>query len=904
MPRLCYSLVIIIASLMTPFWALGQSNCSDSTACNYADTTAMMCLYFDECNVCGGDGIEPAFMLDEVYAYDEADSGDVSSNAAMPMQLPWMGAGSYRLSGHAVNFQNINADPEYFTLHIPAGFELTGIQLLEYDQSAFAEANDSIVLPFGNGGFMGVGPGDSLPVINTPADFVAAAMALDGGALIGVHPGSQPGDELMDNLGMPFAFPGVNINGIPSSLGEGSWTFMFKEGNTMSGTENAGTDWSFSLQVSALGEDSYVIAYDCNGDCLNDTNENGQCDEFEVQGCMDPIALNYDAEATLSDVCEYVPANCIPVFDPAIPDTVAVACVDDLPLEAPEQYAYDPCSQGEPALDILSSMLAIDTVTPCGQFVTYRYLALNLTYGLIAVQEQTWMVMDTVGPMISSVPEDLVIACTDDSTAYGMIEAADACHDVFSIEYTNDSLYVDTLSMPVCPGNYLIARTVTATDVCGNANAASYVITVRDTVGPALGNIPMNDTLSCEMPIPVDLPIHQDACSESELSVTMAEQPGLCPENYTLIRTFVAQDQCGNSSAAIQEVTFIDTLAPAILTTPDDLLLSCEEMVPDSAITAGDDCSTVEISALDSIVMGACPQEYIILRTHTALDACGNGATHVQSIAVVDTVAPAFSMLEPFVTATCAEANEVLAAAEDTCSAVTLAFSTFNAAGSAGMPGQQVRLYTASDECGNAAEGIQLVTFSNAEACAGCMNETAMNYDPTAVIDDGSCDFGGIYNEAGECILDEDEDGVCDQLEIAGCQDPMACNYVSIATEAGDCIYPDDSTRDCTGVCLNDEDGDGICDENEVEGCQDTNACNFNLYATDSDPALCDYSCQGCTYSEATNYDAGSTMDDGSCEFDLEEVVVTTCDGDADGDGQVGILDLLDVLDSFGTYCD
>ncbi|MGB1606633.1 MAG: hypothetical protein ACPIOQ_78610, partial [Promethearchaeia archaeon] len=44
---------------------------------------------------------------------------------------------------------------------------------------------------------------------------------------------------------------------------------------------------------------------------------------------------------------------------------------------------------------------------------------------------------------------------------------------------------------------------------------------------------------------------------------------------------------------------------------------------------------------------------------------------------------------------------------------------------------------------------------------------------------------------------------------------------------------------------------------------------------------------QGCTYPGATNYDAGSTADDGSCEFDLEEVVVSTCDGDADGDGQV-----------------
>jgi hypothetical protein len=32
--------------------------------------------------------------------------------------------------------------------------------------------------------------------------------------------------------------------------------------------------------------------------------------------------------------------------------------------------------------------------------------------------------------------------------------------------------------------------------------------------------------------------------------------------------------------------------------------------------------------------------------------------------------------------------------------------------------------------------------------------------------------------------------------------------------------------------------------------------------------------------------------------------VATTCEGDANGDGQVGIMDLLDVLDAFGSYCD
>ena len=49
----------------------------------------------------------------------------------------------------------------------------------------------------------------------------------------------------------------------------------------------------------------------------------------------------------------------------------------------------------------------------------------------------------------------------------------------------------------------------------------------------------------------------------------------------------------------------------------------------------------------------------------------------------------------------------------------------------------------------------------------------------------------------------------------------MACNYDASATDAGYCDYAD-SGYDCDGVCLNDEDQDGICDEFEVAGCTTT----------------------------------------------------------------------------------
>ena len=46
--------------------------------------------------------------------------------------------------------------------------------------------------------------------------------------------------------------------------------------------------------------------YDCDGNCLSDTDGDGICDEFEVGGCDDASCCNYDAGATDNDgSCTY-----------------------------------------------------------------------------------------------------------------------------------------------------------------------------------------------------------------------------------------------------------------------------------------------------------------------------------------------------------------------------------------------------------------------------------------------------------------------------------------------------------------------------------------------------------------------------------------------------------------------
>ena len=94
---------------------------------------------------------------------------------------------------------------------------------------------------------------------------------------------------------------------------------------------------------------------------------------------------------------------------------------------------------------------------------------------------------------------------------------------------------------------------------------------------------------------------------------------------------------------------------------------------------------------------------------------------------------------------------------------------------------------------------------------------------------DDSCEYADAgYDCDGNCLTDTDGDGVCDEFEIAGCQDETACNYNADATDSDDSCEYADAGYDCDGNCLTDTDGDGVCDEFEVAGCQDETACNYN----------------------------------------------------------------------------
>ena len=175
-------------------------------------------------------------------------------------------------------------------------------------------------------------------------------------------------------------------------------------------------------------------------------------------------------------------------------------------------------------------------------------------------------------------------------------------------------------------------------------------------------------------------------------------------------------------------------------------------------------------------------------------------------------------------------------------------------------------------------------------SCVGCMDESACNFDPSATLNQLlDCTYAETgYDCSGTCNNDSDTDGICDEFEVPGCTDSSACNYSASATDNdGSCTYPSEDYLDCDGNCTTDEDEDGVCDEIEVYGCDIASACNYSAEATEND-GTCEFSsCAGCTIPTACNYDETATLSNNvTCTYipegwdDCDQTICTDSDND------------------------
>ncbi|MFK7773644.1 MAG: SdrD B-like domain-containing protein, partial [Saprospiraceae bacterium] len=378
-----------------------------------------------------------------------------------------------------------------------------------------------------------------------------------------------------------------------------------------------------------------------------------------------------------------------------VPANLNVAC-GNVPAPA-NPVATDNCDT-----DVDISFNEIENPLACGYELIRTWTATD-NCGNETSASQTITVEDTEDPILIGVPADEVVNCGTVTTP-ATVTATDNCDNDVDVSFSETSV-VDGCQT-------IITRTWVAIDDCGNEVSETQTITVN--ADPAtLSAMPADITVECSnIPVAADLSAF-DGCTGNPIVLDFVENiiEGTCENSYTIERTWSVSSGCGNGISHTQLVTVEDNTNPTLIGVPADVNVECG-MIPTTPIVTGtDNCDTdVEISFNEVETPAACG--YILTRTWTATDNCGNSVSATQTINVGDNTPPVVAGVPANLTVECndipAIANNPIAT--DNCDAdVEISFSETNTPGACADSYTLTRTWTATDDCGNTTEAVQTI---------------------------------------------------------------------------------------------------------------------------------------------------------------------------------------------------
>ncbi len=395
-----------------------------------------------------------------------------------------------------------------------------------------------------------------------------------------------------------------------------------------------------------------------------------------------------------------------------VPPDMTVNC-DDIPAIS-DPLVSDNCDL---SVDLsLTTDLQVGTDCSSGGVLIRRWTAVD-NCGNSAVAEQRLTVQDTTKPVFTFIPADTTVRCAD-VPAVGVPTAVDNCTADVSISFDGE-----VRTDGPCPDTYVLTRRWTAVDVCGNAQTAKQVIAVRDTEPPVFTFVPPNITVSCEIVPPVGSPVATDNC-DADVSIAFDGElrtDGPCPDTYTLLRRWVATDNCGNTTAASQKIVVRDLVPPVFTFVPPNTTVNCENIPPPASPIATDNCDAqVNIALIgEERGNGPCPSTFTLTRRWVATDNCGNTAVAEQVLFVEDKTSPTFTFVPANITVECdAVPTVAIPISTDNCT-----FSpTINYLGETRVNGNcpdtytLVRRWQSTDECGNTKTAQQTIFVRDTKA--------------------------------------------------------------------------------------------------------------------------------------------------------------------------------------------
>ena len=382
---------------------------------------------------------------------------------------------------------------------------------------------------------------------------------------------------------------------------------------------------------------------------------------------------------------------------------------------------------------------------------------------------------------VDSPPADVGVDCVEDVPAPIDLTANDgmggADFEVSPVD-TPDPSTIDP-----CVGG-VVVRSWTATVGMESTTVSQNITIAPDGSAPMVNLAVIDDTVACEQALPaapnnpdrydvwissLRVAVSTNAMDNCDGPISITDDGGFEYEEEcdTRIVTFMISDQCGNMSQYVASYTTLDTIAPMLVGVPPNDTLSCTEIVPDPPlVTVTDNCRTDLVPTLvstDSQVLdGSCQEyEYNILRTWVVSDSCGNTTTATQLIRVVDEEPPTFTS-PPDITISCTTDPLDLTVtgdvtdAMDNCSAfVDVQFTDQVNPGICEDEATIIRLWRATDACGNVAGKIQVINIAD-------LQSPSFNVPPDITVDCSQADdlmvTGEPTNVTDDCDPDPDVD--------------------------------------------------------------------------------------------------------------------------------------------------
>jgi hypothetical protein len=331
-------------------------------------------------------------------------------------------------------------------------------------------------------------------------------------------------------------------------------------------------------------------------------------------------------------------------------------------------------------------------------------------------------------------------------------------------------------------GHYPVGSTTvnwTVTDIHGNTNTTSQVITVTDNEKPVINNLPVSFSVNalnnnCSNLVTWTRPTATDNCAIASFVSSDGTYDAL---GFTLLSvgvntiTYTATDVHGNVTTGSFTVTVVDNQVPIITGCPGNITVNaanglCSAIVNWNPPTASDNCPGVSLST--NHIQGETFPVGTTVVTYTATDHAGLVTTCSFNVTVVDNQLPVIACASNISVSNdagqCGAGVAITAAtATDNCPGVTVAGVRSDAlALNAAYPvGTTTITWTATDAHNNTATCTQTVTVTDNEnpviSCAAAITHTAnaglcsYSFTPATPVASDNCPgvtVTGVRNDA------------------------------------------------------------------------------------------------------------------------------------------------------------